>query len=345
MTNAPSVATSGTDDSMESVENHFIPDFLLSVPPAAHTSQQRSRSGGYGTEEGYDALSLDDENGSLKSSPSSRALRTIRANKIMLETWMNTPERHEQISFALPTGGHGNLTRLMESLRIILDEADPAVDPQSARIFAPQAGFGSRQLELPKLKVSFAGLPDIPRAVLDKLRTPDPEDNLENITEAHHANFRQSLSNLAVKGPVLAHRLVQQLGPKLGLILPLFDGRGLDALFFSEQNGITEHPRNSKPARSNGSAVPKAKSSTSKGHSQGGSKRSRDKERDDNDNEDEDHNSKRNKKDPAPPTPPSKKVVRRFKCPFRAKCPITHCRKKENFHQTKGFASIHHLLE
>jgi len=236
-------------------------------------------------------------------------------------------------------------------MRPISTQIEPNVDPYSARIFEPQAGSGPRQLELqmnPDNKGSFVSLPEISGIASDnrsQVATLNPEDNFENITETHRENFRESLSNLAAKDQVLADLLIHRLGAEVNLILPLFDGRGLDALLLPEHSGKTEHAQGSKPVQSAGSAEPKARCATPKGRTQGASKRLRGAERDDNG---KDQNSKRNKKDPpsSPPTPPSKKATRpRFKCPFCAKCCITHCRKNGRLSRSQGYALIHHILE
>lgn len=342
---------------MDGVETHSTAGCVPSVPRTAHNTQQQSGPESYGTEEGHDALSLVAENGSLRSDPSSRTRRTFHANSMtsyghmQLGRWLASPERHEAIACGVRSGSFGNLPHRGESLKLLSSQIDPNVDLHSARIFEPQAGFGPRQLELrmnPEHKVPFIGLPDISRILSDdssQIADLNPEDNFGNITETHRENFRESLSNLAGNDQALADRLIHRLGAEVNLILPLFDGRGLDALLLSEHKGNTEHAQHSKPAQSAGSTVPSARDSTSKGHTQGASKRSRDAERDDNG---KDQNSKRNKKDPpsSPPIPPPKKAITpRLKCPFCAKCCITHCRKNGRLSTSQGYARIHHILE
>jgi len=355
MINVSSVATSGTDDSTDGVETHSVTDCVPLVPRTARNTQQQGGSESYGMEEGDGALSLVAENGSLRSGSSSRTQRTFHANPItsynpmQLGRWFQSRERYEDIACGIRSGSLENLTHLVESLRLLSSQIDPSVDPHSARIFEPQAGFGTRQLDLrmrPEHKVSFIGLPDIPRVLSDdssQVEDFHPEDNFENITETHLENFRESLSNLAANDQALADRLIHQLGAEVNLILPLFDGRGLDALLLSEHSGTTEHAQHFKPTKPAGSTAPNARGSTSKGRIQGASKRSRDAERDGNG---KDQNSKRNRMDPPASPQPSEKAARpRLKCPFCAKCCITHCRKDGRYYQTQGFTEIHHMLE
>ncbi|KAH8669472.1 hypothetical protein BGZ60DRAFT_527955 [Tricladium varicosporioides] len=356
--NVPSVASNGTDDSMDVVENCAITDCVPSVPPVAHNMQQRGSKSDE-IREGLGALSLIAEDGSLvESGSSSRTRRSIHASTdaschpMQLLRWQSYPERYEVIACGLRSGSFASLTDLharKESLLLLLNQIEPIVNPQPPRIFEPQVGSGPQQFE-PQMyleqKVSFVGLPKISRITLDdgsQAADLNPEDNFRNIMETHRDNFRGSLLNLAGKDQALANRLIHRLGAQVNLILPLFDGRGLDALLLPEYSGKTEHTQYPKPAQSVGSTVPNARGSMLKGRGQGSGKRSRDAERDDNG---KDQNSKRNKKHPPSSPPSSKKATRpRFKCPFNAKCCITHCRKNERLSTSQGYAQIHHLLD
>jgi hypothetical protein len=357
--NAPSVAISGTDDSMDGVETHPTIDCVPSVPGTAHNTQQQTSSERYEMEDGFGTLSLVAENGSARPDSSSRTQRIFHANTdasydcVPIRRWLHFPERHEIIACGLRSRNCAKIPDLDtygESLRLLSSQIEYNVDPYPARIFEPQAGFGPRQLELrinPEDKASFVDLPDISGIALDdssQVADLNHEDNFENITKTHRENFRKSLSNLAANDQVLADLLIHQLGAEVNLILPLFNGRGPDALLLEEHGGKTEHAQGSKPVQSASSTVPNARYSTSNGCTQNTNKRSRDAEHDNR----KDQNSKRNRKDPPPssPAPPSKKASRpRFKCPFRAKCCITHCRKNGRHSTSQGYALIHHILE
>ncbi|KAH8598883.1 hypothetical protein B0O99DRAFT_28831 [Bisporella sp. PMI_857] len=358
--NVPSVATTGTDDSMDGAETHPATDCVPSVPRTAHSTQQQRSFGSYGMEEGLGALSLVAENGTVGSDRSTRTRHAYHAKtdtsyrSVRIERWLRFPERHEVIAYGLQSRSFASLPDLddhKESLRLLSSKVELNVDHHLVHIFEPQTGFGPRQLEIrmpPEDKIPFVGLPDITGIASDdssQVADLNPEDNFENITETHHENFRESLSHLAANDQVLADLLIHRLGAEVNLILPLFDGSGLDALLQPEHSGNTEHAQGSKPAQSVGSRVPNTRSSTSNKRTQGVSKRSRNIERDDNG---KDQNSKRNKKDPPSslPTLPVKKATRpRFKCPFRAKCCITHCRKNGRLSTSQGYALIHHILD
>jgi hypothetical protein len=327
---APSVASSGSDDSMDSVETQSVTNCVPSVPRTVHNSQQQIGSESCGIEEGQGALSLWADNGSLRSDLDSRTQRRFVADKspsygdIQLGRWVHSFERHEAIACGISSEGFKSLLGLGEPLRLLSSQIDSNVGPNSVRIFEPQATVKPRQLELPiypRPNVFYVTLPDTPRVLPDdrsQASDLDPEDDLEDIKENLRVNFRDSLSNLATNDQLLADRLIHRLSAEVNLILPLFDGRGLDALLLPEHSENTEHAQDSKPAQSAGSTVPNAKGSASKSSTQGASKRWMDRERDDDRN---DQNSKRNKKDPPslPPAPPPKKAIRlRFKCTFSA---------------------------
>jgi hypothetical protein len=269
---------------------------------------------------------------------------------VALAGWLNVPERHELIACGVRS--FASLEDLepqkaFKNLRALFRQIEHKVDPH---IFIPHGGAGypcHTLVELPvhpEVKVPTLHVPEISRKILEgssQLADLKFEASSGNITELHQQNFRDSLSILAQKDHVLAKTLIRQLGPQLNLILPLFDGRGLDGLLISGRDGITKHAQSPKRAQSAGFNVPNASGSTSKGHRLDASKRQRAEEGDDNDN---DENSKLNKQDPPLPSPPLKKATRpRLMCPFKAKCPITHCWKNGRQFTSQGFDTIHHL--
>jgi hypothetical protein len=327
------VTTSGTDDSMDGMDFHQATSSVPSVPRTAHHKRQQSGSQLYGTEDGQHALSLIAENGSLQTGSESSARSDFHhkvSTTAVLKHWLDVPHRHERIACGVTDfPSLEDLEPQTENLKALSRQIEPNVDPH---IFIPYAGAGypyHTKLELPlhpKVKVPTLHVPEISRKFSDvgsHFADPKPEAGLENITELHHQNFRESLSILAQKDHVLASTLIRRLGSQVNLILPLFDGHGLEDLLLSGRDGITEHAQSSQPAQAAGSHVPNAGFSTSKEHRLGESKRRRVEEGDDNEN---DENSKRNEQDDPPPAPRSGKATRpRFKCPFNAKCPIAHC--------------------
>jgi hypothetical protein len=143
--------------------------------------------------------------------------------------------------------------------------------------------------------------------------------------------------------PVLASCLSRRVAPKLHYLAPLFKGDGLlslleeDVANDGEQGPSSQETSPSTPAN-NGSS-----SGTNQGTS-GPSKRPLEQGQGGDDNN---KRSKRNKQNPTPRSlpPTDRRSKPRFKCPFYAKCCITHCRKNRKASKTLGYDTISHIFE